>query len=147
MSRIINSFCKNAHFINRARVNSKKSNTPEKITEKYEKRTLLDVSSETCFVIKSSVIPAENTSNKRSARNESALLLLSIFSMLQSITTERKEAQIDLRFTILLLSRCPRIADGRCNRDIRRLHLIVPRRKRWRKKISAQPRNIRPSEY
>lgn len=59
----------------------------------WERRKLRRDTERKCFAIKSCY---ENTSNKENARNECFPLLLSIFSMLQSITIERKEVRIDL---------------------------------------------------
>lgn len=59
----------------------------------WERRKLRRDTERKCFAIKSCY---ENTSNKENARSECFPLLLSIFSMLQSITIERKEVRIDL---------------------------------------------------
>lgn len=103
----------------------------------------------TCFAIKSFVGDSRRKYSRRTkGANEKRECFTAPFNILNATInlppSERRGTDRPSIHDITSLTRCPRIADGRCNRDIRRLHLIIPRRKRWRKKISAQPRNIRP---
>lgn len=104
--------------------------TPRKITERYEKKMFRDKIFYGLFLRK------YIEQRKRKKR-----VLPSILSMLQSITIERKEVQIDLdSWYYFSPDALESRLSGCCNRDIRLPRLIVSRRKRWRKKISAQPK-------